>query len=73
MANFKKNNPEYICVYGNINANTEEKTLHGSIKKILHNGFELERQVGYEFLKYILGDDTDVVIQFVKNTIDKYT
>jgi len=73
LANFKKNNPEYICVYGNINANTEEKTLHGSIKKILHNGFELERQVGYEFLKYILGDDTDVVIQFVKNTIDKYT
>ena len=73
LANFKKNNPEYICVYANINADTEKKTLQGSIKKILHNGLELEHQIGYEFLKFILGHDTDIIIQFVKNTIDKYT
>lgn len=73
LANFKKNNPEYVCVYANINADTEKKTLNGSIKKILHNGVELEHQIGYEFLKFILGDDTDVIIHFVKNTIDKYT
>lgn len=73
LANFKKKNPEYICVYANINADTEKKTLEGSIKKILHNGIELEHQIGYDLLKFILGDDTDVIIQFVKNTIDKYT
>lgn len=73
LSNFKKNNPEYICIYANINADTEEKTLQGSIKKILHNGVELEHQIGYEFLKFILGHDTDLIIQFVKNTIDKYT
>ena len=72
LADFKKQNPEYICIYANINVNTEKKT-QGSIKKILHNGVELEHHIGYEFLKFILGDDTDVIIQFVKNTIDKYT
>lgn len=73
LANFKKNNPEYICIYANINDNTKKKTLHGSIKKILHNDIELEHHIGYEFLKFILGNDTDLIIHFVKNTIDKYT
>jgi hypothetical protein len=73
LAQFKKHNPEYICVYANINADTEKKTLQGSIRKIVHNGLELEHHIGYEFLKFILGHDTDAIIQFVKNTIDKYT
>ena len=73
LANFKKNNPDYICIYANINADTEEKTLTGSIKKILHNGQELEHQVGYAFLQFMLTHDTDTIIQFVKNTITKYT
>jgi hypothetical protein len=73
LAKFKKNNPDYIVIYGNINADTEEKTLQGTIKTILHNGIELEHQIGYKFLKFILEDDTDVIIDFVKNTIDKYT
>ena len=72
LANFKKNNPDYICIYANINADTEEKTLTGSIRKILHNGQELEHQVGYTFLQFMLTDDTDTIIQFVKNTITKY-
>ena len=72
LAKFKKNNPEYICIYANINDDTEEKTLIGSIKKILHNDVELEHHIGYEFLKFILGDDTDIIIQFVKDTIHKY-
>ena len=73
LANYKKNNPEYICIYANINDDTKKKTLSGSIKKILHNNIELEHHVGYEFLKFILGKDTDLIIHFVKNTIDKYT
>jgi hypothetical protein len=47
--------------------------LNGTIKKLLHDGVEIEHQVGYEFLKFILGEHTDVIIDFVKNTIDKYT
>lgn len=73
LANLKKNNPEYICIYANINAHTEKKTVNGSIKKILHNGQELEHQIGYDFLKFILDSNTDEIIHFVKNTIDKYT
>ena len=73
LANYKKNNPEYICIYANINADTEKKTVNGSIKKILHNGQELEHQIGYDFLKFILDSNTDEIIHFVKNTIDKYT
>ena len=73
LAKFRKSNPEYRCIYANINADTEEKTLHGSIKKLLHDGVELEHQIGYEFLKFILGSDTELIIEFVKNTIDKYT
>ena len=73
LAKFKKSNLEYRCIYANINADTEEKTLHGSIKKLLHDGVELEHQIGYEFLKFILGSDTELIIDFVKNTMDKYT
>lgn len=72
LAKFKKQNPDYVCIYANINADTETKTLQGSIKKILHEGIEIEHQIGYEFLKFILGSDTDVIVDFVKNTIDKY-
>jgi len=72
LAKFKKNNPDYVCIYANINAENEEKTLSGSIKKIEHDGQELEHHIGYAFLKYILNDNTDVIIEFVKTTINKY-
>jgi hypothetical protein len=73
LAKFKKKNPEYICIYANINDYTEKKTLEGYIKKISHNGVELYHYVGYKFLKFILENNTDLIIDFVKNTIDKYT
>jgi hypothetical protein len=73
LANFKKNNPEYLCIYANINANTEKKTLRGSSKKILHNGVELEHKIGYEFLAFMLGNDTDEIINFIKNTIEHFS
>jgi hypothetical protein len=72
LANFKKKNPEYTCIYANINANTEKKTLKGMIKIIKHNDIEIQHQVGYLFLKFILQDDIDIIIDFVKNTINKY-
>jgi hypothetical protein len=73
LANFKKNNPEYKCIYANINDDTEKKTLKGSIKKIIYNDYEIEHHIGYEFLKFILNDDIDIIIDFVKNIIDKYS
>lgn len=72
LANFKKKNPEYTCIYANINADTEKKTLKGMIKNIKHNDIEIQHQVGYAFLKFILEDDVNIVIDFVKNTINKY-
>lgn len=72
LQRFKLANPDYVCIYANINAETEQKTLKGSVSKLLHNGVEIEHQIGYLFLKFILGDDTDFIIDFVKHTIDKY-
>ena len=73
LSKFKQENPKYICIYANINADTEKKTLQGSNKKITHNGVEIEHQVGYQFLTFIFGEKTEEIIEFVKNTIDKYT
>lgn len=73
LSKFKKENPEYTCIYATINANTEKKTLHGLNKKITHNGVEIEHYVGYEFLTFIFGEKTEEIIEFVKNTIDIYT
>lgn len=72
LANFKQHNPEYTCIYANINNNTKQKTNNTSIKKILHNGFEIEQHIGYNFLTFIFGDDTDIIISFIKTEIDKY-
>lgn len=72
LAKFKKNNPEYTCIYANINSDTKEKTLSGSIKIILHNNVEIEHHIGYSFLRFILQDNTDLIVDFVKNTVDSY-
>jgi hypothetical protein len=71
LAKFKRNNPDYMCIYANINADTREKTL-GFNKKILHDGVEIEHYVGYEFLKFIFGENFEEIIEFIKNTINKY-
>ena len=73
LANFKRTHPDYTCIYGNINSDTEKKTLKGSIKTIIHNEIEIEHHIGYELLQYILGTDTDQVIDFVRSAVDKYT
>ena len=72
LSKFKKSHPDYICIYANINDDTEEKTLNGSIKKITHDGVELEHQTGYKFLEFILGNDTEEIIDFVRKSIEKY-
>lgn len=73
LAKFKMQNPDYLCIYGNVNADTENKTLSGINKKIIHNGQEIEYMVGIPFLNFILGKNTNLIIDFVRKTIDKYT
>jgi len=73
LAKFKKNNPDYTCIYANINADTKEKTLKGSRKIITYNNVNIEIQIGYSFINFILEENTDKIINFVKLTIDKYT
>ena len=72
LANFKKNNPEYTCIYANINDINETKTLNGTMKKIIHNDIEILHYIGYEFIKFILKDNTDSIIQFVKTKLDEH-
>ena len=72
LANFKKNNPEYTCIYANINDINETKTLNGTIKKIIHNDIEILHYIGFEFIKFILKDNTDSIIQFIKTKLDQH-
>jgi hypothetical protein len=71
LARFKKANPDYTCVYGNINADTEAKTMANKSKIIVHEGVEIQHLVGMTLLKFILGDSAEEVISFVKETIDE--
>jgi len=62
LANFKKQHPDFLCVYGNINDSTESKTWKGSIKTIEHNGVILKQYIGIALLNLILEDNTNYVI-----------
>jgi len=72
LAKFKKDNPKYICIYACINDTTEEKTKKGAIKTIIHNGVEIKHMIGYKFLKFIFDENVELIIDFIKNCIDKY-
>lgn len=71
LSNYKKRKPDYRCIYANINTD-EEKNFEGKIEKIQHNGLEIEKLVGKKFLHFIFGEKTEEIINFTKNTIDKY-
>lgn len=73
LAKFKTEHPDYTCIYANINDDTEEKSSQTTVKKFQHNAVELEHHIGDQFLKYIFGDDTNAVVEFLKTTIDKYS
>jgi hypothetical protein len=70
LSKFKKQNPEYTCIYANINDDTEEKTMKGFRKKIIHNGVEIEHHIGYAFLQFIFEEHTEQIIEFIKDTIE---
>lgn len=73
LANYKKQHPDYTCIYANINDSKKITTYNANKKYITCSDVIIEHYIGYEFLKLILGCNVDIVIQFVKDTIDKYT
>ena len=42
------------------------------MKKIIHNDVEILHYIGYEFIKLILKDNTNSIIQFVKTKLDEH-
>jgi len=72
LSKFKKRHPDYTCIYATINADTQEKTLQGGKSIFIHNNMEIHHMFGGVFLTFILGNDMEQIINFVKNTIDKY-
>lgn len=73
LEKFKKANPEYKCIYATINDSTSEKTKNGYIKKIKHDGVEIEHHSGYKFLHFIFADDTEIIVDKIKKLVEKYT
>jgi hypothetical protein len=73
LAKFKKHNPDYTCIYANINDNDETTTLKGNMKYIIFDDVEIIHFIGYKFINYILSNNTEIIIKFIKNTIDKYS
>jgi hypothetical protein len=72
LAKFKHAHPTYTCIYATINSSTKKKTMNTSKKIIIHNEVELEHHVGYEFLKFMCGTETDTLIEFIKAKMDQY-
>ena len=72
LSKFKKSNPDYTVIYGNVNCDTEEKTIQGEIKIIKHNDVEIVQYIGMTLLNFILGDNAELIIAFVKDIIDKH-
>jgi hypothetical protein len=74
LSNFKEAHPEYRCIYGCVNDDTEEKTVKGYNQLFRReDDIVIEFHAGRPFIEYILGSDTDMIIDFVRETIDKYT
>lgn len=73
LVEFKRKHPEFRCIYGFINANTEKDTLQGGKKIIQYRGIEIEYYYGMFFLHFIFGKDTNRILSFLKSSIHKYT
>lgn len=74
LSNYKEAHPEYTCIYGCINDDTEEKTVKGYNQLFRReDGIVIEFRAGRSFIDYILGSDADAIIDFIRDTIDKYT
>jgi hypothetical protein len=71
LAEFKLKNPDYTCIYACINDKNEKKTLLGNNKKIIHNNVEIEHMIGMKFLNFIFNEDTDKILNTIRESINK--
>jgi len=73
LAKFKKEHPDFLCIYGNVNDQSETKTWQGSIKTIQHNGVILKQYIGISLLNLILENNTVSVINKIKEILLSYS
>lgn len=69
LAKFKKQNPDYLCIYGCLNENTKRKTDIGKIESLIIDGVEIKKYTGYKLLNLIFLEDKEIIINFVKKII----
>ncbi len=72
LSNYKKNNPDFLCIYGCINEDSKNKTSNGTIKEIIHNNQKIYIYTGYKLLNLILKNDTDRIIKHLQNICSNY-
>ena len=65
LAQYKKENPEYQCIYGVIN----DKTIDGKIKSIYYNEQEIHCYSGMKLFDHCFGKDRELVLYTVKKTV----
>jgi len=65
LVKFKKENPDWNCIYGIIN----DKTKEGKTEIIKHNDFEITYLSGNKLMKFIFDKDAEFIIDSVKKQI----
>lgn len=65
LVRFKKSNPDYTPIYGFINTGDKASTK-GDDKKILHKGHSIRELSGDALLRFLFGDDADLVVEIVE-------
>jgi hypothetical protein len=69
LVKYKKDHPDYECIYGIIN----EKNTEGYIKDIEHNNEKIKYYSGDKLFTLIFGDDKIEIIEFVKKCVNIYS
>ena len=62
LVKFKKENPDWNCIYGIIN----DKTKEGKTEIIKHNDFEITYLSGNKLMKFIFDKDAEFIVDSVK-------
>ena len=72
LAAFKKENPEYLCVYGCINGSTSALTTNTRIKCVQHSGESIYEYTGMHLLRLVFGDNAPQIVQIVVDFIEQW-
>lgn len=70
LADYKRNNPNTVCVWGIVNPKPNSKTFK---ETIIHNGLEIIKLQGYQLFSYVMTidgvDHSRHVIAYVQNLL----